>query len=144
MCVQCSKEYSRIPHVRNHIKREHLLDPDHRLLHECSNCEKRFTFYENLKEHWRLCFKTDNLICDYCGYATKRKDSLLNHIRRKHLGDKMTKDHKCVKCGFKFFEKERLQGHMKTCIGGCECDECGAKFRTKLELINHIHSKNIN
>lgn len=144
-CLECLKDYRGLDALRFHIKGEHLFIHQSDAAHyECDICGKRFKYQESLLGHRkRICLNSAVLRCDHCDFVTKYKPSIARHIQIRHMGIKFVKSHVCDKCSFKFINGESLEKHRLNCMGAYTCDRCDGKFRSKLTLIEHIKTKEI-
>lgn len=74
--------------------------------------------------------------CDICGYKSKYKSDLKNHLIR-HVG---TKTFECKHCSKTFFTITELTGHIRVYTGErpYKCDICSWSFAERSNLMKHI------
>ncbi|XP_017783489.1 PREDICTED: zinc finger protein 236-like [Nicrophorus vespilloides] len=112
-CPYCMKRCRQKTHLKSHVFRAH----------KCPRCMKVFTKKNNLSRHYtRECGQEPSRQCPYCPFATYRKNSLKDHIFRKHhvevelprltrrFGEKNS--FRCSKCGKRYKSKSYLNHHM--------------------------------
>ncbi|XP_042864494.1 gastrula zinc finger protein XlCGF49.1-like [Penaeus japonicus] len=107
---------------------------------ECTYCEKRFRWKQNLKQHIRNHTGDKPFECSYCNKRFDWKNTLATHLRI-HTGEK---PFKCTVCDKKFTQKSHLKKHEKIhkrpcVVKPCWCSQCGAKFDSKRDL--SVHNK---
>ena len=77
------------------------------------------------------------LTCEKCGYSTRYKQTLQEHIDREHESN----EYPCDQCGFIAKSKRRLQEHKVDHVQGQnhECIECNKTFETTKQFKKHIY-----
>ncbi|XP_058459144.1 zinc finger protein 62-like [Malaya genurostris] len=78
-------------------------------------------------------------VCDICGATLKHKYSLEVHLGR-HAG---VTQFQCQYCSSSFHTKTEMRNHLRsihTTGSSCECAKCGAVFKTKKLLNQHLES----
>lgn len=77
--------------------------------------------------------------CHTCGRHCKDERTLAKH----QWDHSKEKNHFCVKCGKRFFNKARLKRHMQSHRNkSVNCAVCGETFPDGRSLMNHRHSHN--
>jgi len=83
--------------------------------------------------------------CSYCSKTFALETALKEHINSVHCKDSVSKVHHCVQCNYQTGKKILLNLHIKrqhsqteTAEPNVTCLECGAKFKLKTSLNNHI------
>ncbi|XP_072182270.1 uncharacterized protein [Diadema setosum] len=132
----------------------------------CEECGMAFKRPINLRMHRKV--HTDkSFSCDECDYKCRRRNTLINHKKRKHLKQKTVL---CQHCGHRFFSKTecknhvlkkhtvrptpfacpvcpqvfmfqyRFKAHLKTHkeIKPYKCSYCGFKTRLNTYLMDHL------
>ncbi|XP_069499054.1 zinc finger protein 182-like [Ambystoma mexicanum] len=93
----------------------------HKILHECSYCEKSFVQRSELVTHLKIHEKEQEFGCIVCDKSFTNRHSLANHMRT-HKGEKL---YKCTECEAGFTQRLHLRRHQKihTVENSYECTE---------------------
>lgn len=103
-CGACGKQYSRSWELKKHVRREHLMERNHK----CQLCDKAFLLKSGLQKHMLVHSDAKDFACDGCDKRFKTKCALLVH-RLSHTNEK---PFKCNICEQAFTQKVGLKGHM--------------------------------
>ena len=132
------------------------MENDHEYEFQCSDCNKKFPFKNQLKMHRRETHEQGTYSCFVCSSKFKTHKELKQHIQRrcktnnttsppqivhKHNEDIHKEDeHKCPKCPKITNNQVSLVNHINTMhITKTEkCDNCGMEYQSREELIKHI------
>lgn len=74
----------------------------------CGECGKSLSSASGLDQHLTTVHGEYKFPCDFCNLKFKRKDHVMNHIKRVHECAK-----KCSKCGKEFIGRDAYAEHMK-------------------------------
>ncbi|XP_033638349.1 zinc finger protein 652-B-like [Asterias rubens] len=196
LCEICGEALATRAGVKYHVSKKHMnikqlyqcSDCDyntsyearmviHRATHDsnfyCKLCEKKFVSAERLNKHFSSPLHKNALnplVCEHCGYSTKKKDNFVVHMR-KHTGEKpykckicsyassdgsTLKKHvmakhssirpfKCAMCTFSCVDKKGLDIHIRKHTGErpfkCKYCQYAAKRRSALNIHMQTHDK---
>nr|CAH7755047.1 unnamed protein product [Callosobruchus chinensis] len=150
-CQHCTMTFRSRPSLYDHIIREHpqFSASVNRKIYECSYCNYKtinnFIFNEHTSIH-----TGDKLLltCEHCEATFKKKQSLDEHIVRKHpdfIASIARKILECPNCTFKSTSRFMLNEHLmqrsrQKCkrFANSSCERCSATFKSKQSLYDHI------
>nr|CAH7755048.1 unnamed protein product [Callosobruchus chinensis] len=144
-CQHCTMTFRSRPSLYDHIIREHpqFSASVNRKIYECSYCNYKtinnFIFNEHTSIH-----TGDKLLltCEHCEATFKKKQSLDEHIVRKHpdfIASIARKILECPNCTFKSTSRFMLNEHlMQRSRQNSSCERCSATFKSKQSLYDHI------
>ncbi|CAL8080229.1 unnamed protein product [Orchesella dallaii] len=135
-CEQCPEKIFTESHSLNcHLKKVHGIG-DMEFI-QCQFCSKQFLHKGVLRRHELLHLDKRDFTCEVCGFATKTRRMLLNHMVS-HVPDS-EKKHACSYCPKTFALKKYLNNHLRihTLERPYQCEICGATFNQKGPLIGH-------
>nr|CAH7755042.1 unnamed protein product [Callosobruchus chinensis] len=149
-CQHCTMTFRSRPSLYDHIIREHpqFSASVNRKIYECSYCNYKtinnFIFNEHTSIH-----TGDKLLltCEHCEATFKKKQSLDEHIVRKHpdfIASIARKMHECPNCDYKTSKKDAFERHLlqhpKATDGSkvVSCHHCDTTYTSKERLGNHI------
>jgi len=110
--------------------------------YKCYECEKSFVQKNYLHTHMKIHTREKCYSCPVCQKSFIQKGNLKHHIVRNHPSEGDLLPHfACSECDFKCAYKSTLANHKltHTAIKKRKCNECGKKFKRKVNLIKHIH-----
>ena len=133
------------------------MENDHTYEFNCTECEAKFPFKNQLKLHRREVHKEGTFSCFVCNDKFKthkllkahiqkkcksqRSNQLQNKIVHKRNDDILPEDeHKCPQCPKITNNQVSLINHMNTAhkSTSCKCDTCGGIYVNRELLIKHI------
>nr|CAH7729053.1 unnamed protein product [Callosobruchus chinensis] len=148
-CVHCGASFKSKMSLDDHILKKH---PDFisfvsRKIHQCTICfyktVVKSTFDNHMSTHPEATPRYELSRCVHCNATFKRKESLEDHVLKKHpefFTSGTKKVHECTNCTYKTLIKYHLDKHIAS-IHHLElrlCVHCGTTFKTKTSLDDHI------
>mmetsp|Transcript_16275 Transcript_16275/g.42226 ORF Transcript_16275/g.42226 Transcript_16275/m.42226 type:complete len:349 (+) Transcript_16275:363-1409(+) len=108
------------------------------LLHECDFCEYATKRKDNLIRHRRTHTGERPFVCNQCGYATTHKGHLTQHLR-KHSGEK---PFQCTRCDYRAAKRWDVTVHMRMHTGEkpYACRFCTYRAAYKCDLTAHLRT----
>ncbi|XP_058833792.1 zinc finger protein 616-like [Topomyia yanbarensis] len=103
-----------------------------------SSCLPVLNIQQQFKDHRPQDIRKKH-VCDICGATLKHKYSLEVHLAR-HAG---VTQFQCQYCSASFHTKTETRNHLRsihTTGSSCECSKCGAVFKNKKLLNQHLES----
>ncbi|CAH1983460.1 unnamed protein product [Acanthoscelides obtectus] len=145
-CNKCDASFRTKVWLDNHILQKHpfcTTSVSHKI-HECTHCGYKTTHMQALARHIMEHTGT-KLKCTKCDASFALKQSLHNHIVRKHpefTASVSSKVRECTHCEYKTIRARDFIGHMmKHTRAKVTCTKCDASFTFKQSLDNHIIQK---
>ncbi|XP_045781610.1 zinc finger protein 43-like isoform X3 [Maniola jurtina] len=105
-CQACDKTFVSQRALRDHTKRDHLLERRHR----CDECGMMFFRQSDVRKHMVKHTGARTFQCEVCLKAYGRRNTLREHMRI-HADDRRFK---CEYCGQAFVQKCSWRGHMRS------------------------------
>lgn len=159
-CVHCAARFGRHDHLKIHVVRVH--EP-HRLL-VCPQCDGKFVFAYQLREHTLIHTGQKPHACTECGQSFRTKFQLQAHQQWKHVRSSKSivggnsplpasfscqqhhhrlEEIPCPKCNRIIRGKYYMALHLRRHAGDFRfrCDECGKGFAFRSELAVHKAAK---
>lgn len=144
-CNYCKRKFKLQMDLTIHLRHFHPEILPNGAAFTCTICKKKFQTMRNLTKHMKNHPPT-TYECDYCGFKTKRKTKISDHIARRH---QPLSDHVCKICGTAYAVSHDLRNHMRKKHGkintvSCEnyttftCDYCEKNFSNKRYLRYHM------
>ena len=138
-CEVCKSAFTQLTHLRTH-KKTHQANS----LHECGECEEKFSTHNKLRHHhMRRHGNRTQLKCEICGFTTLSKPSLKLHKRTIHLEKTFICDEK--NCGKEYADQYRLREHTAHAhlnVYPFKCENCDKQFKTRPGLKLHLQKCN--
>ncbi|XP_072019096.1 uncharacterized protein [Amphiura filiformis] len=133
VCIYCDMKFKGKQSLATHKKRHRGETP-----FECMQCLEKFLSREELTQHRTSHVDKKALSCHQCNRAFKSRKNLLMHINSNFECNKHC-EMVCMYCDRKVKGKAGLISHMKRHVGETpfECKQCGDKFASGEELIQH-------
>ncbi|XP_076583725.1 uncharacterized protein LOC143319043 [Chaetodon auriga] len=158
-CHLCWTQFSEKQLLEEHLKQVHQSKKPF----SCTQCGKRFTYIQKLKEHEAGHEGLKPHQCPQCDKGFQTSKGLENHMRD-HTGEKPFKcvicekrfkqestlrahyvthsrqrPHLCSVCGKRYARAEELKVHLRVHTGEkpYQCDECGKSFYYRQGFNNH-------
>ncbi|CAH2003605.1 unnamed protein product [Acanthoscelides obtectus] len=155
MCIHCQAKFRSKMELNNHIIKKHpeFIASISSKMHECTHCTYKTTLKSHFVSHMMKHPEAGNnykfSICIHCKAKFRGKTEMNNHIIKKHpdfIASISAKIHECTHCEYKTTIKTCFVSHMLKHpeAGNNEfsmCTHCQEKFRSKMELDNHIIKK---
>ena len=138
--ISCYDYQELVRHVRKKHKRGMIELP-------CEQCDYKTFRRDDLTKHKRRMHEppdpsnlTKNIICEECGFSTKRPSSMRDHMLM-HSGMK----HTCEHCGTTFTRERNLRSHIIQYHSGVEltCSHCDFTTNRKDSLDTHVSFKHM-
>ncbi|XP_071500433.1 uncharacterized protein [Diadema antillarum] len=135
-CDVCSYTTRSPIRLEVHIKKHNKA----KLEHWCEPCKKSFVTASKLQQHKNSPMHKNNvdpIICEHCGYITKKRDNFLVHLR-KHTGEK---PYKCSHCNYAAADGSTLKRHVMarhSTIRPFRCSQCQFSCVDKKGLTIHM------
>ncbi|CAO1382526.1 unnamed protein product [Diamesa tonsa] len=131
-CLFCGKIFSTASHLKGH-ELTHTQDKKY----ECQICNKRFLINSYLTRHMKGHKNERTYKCNQCSKAFNTSNTLNDHFRLVHSGDK---SFVCTFCNKGFPLKQQLHSHNRIHTGEKphECHLCEKKYSHKIDLKRHI------
>ncbi|XP_063957147.1 zinc finger protein 3 homolog [Lytechinus pictus] len=135
-CDICDYTTRSTTRLKTHIKK-HNKETSEFL---CKPCKKSFVSASKLRQHEQSPMhknSVDPIICEHCGYVTKKRDNFLVHLR-KHTGEK---PYKCSHCDYASADGSTLKRHVMavhSTIRPFRCSQCQFSCVDKKGLRIHM------
>ncbi|XP_044203525.1 zinc finger protein 665-like isoform X1 [Thunnus albacares] len=131
-CHLCWTQFSEKQLLDEHMKQVH----ESKKQFSCTQCGKRFTYIQKLKEHEAGHKGLKSYQCSQCDKGFQTSKGLENHMRD-HTGEK---PFPCVICGKRFKQESTLRAHYVTHSGERPhlCSICGKRYARTEELKVHL------
>ncbi|RZC42211.1 gastrula zinc finger protein XlCGF52.1-like [Asbolus verrucosus] len=139
-CDLCSRKFPLKWGFEQHMRRH---TGDKRFV--CHICEKPFVSKSELQKHMGYHSKVRPFNCAHCDKAYKEKRVYEIHLTKTHgIGNAKVpvrvKKFACHVCPNTFFDKQKLERHLRTHSGvkPYDCHQCDKKFTDKYYLKQHL------
>lgn len=120
----------------------------------CEFCTQKFSMKKNLLRHHRTLHQEAKYmhVCDTCGKAFSRTDSLKGHMKTHQDSTKVKPDQEdqadqrltCSQCKSQFLEQNQFDEHMKTHrleeTYFCNRPNCGQIYHRSAKFMKHVNS----
>lgn len=143
-CQVCGKAFRHAGSYRDHFRTH-----SNKLDFECLKCGKKFQRSVSYSKHLKRHEEDEQGIvvqCSICSKTVKRKELMKAHMLI-HTG---LKNHKCMYCEKKFFQKNQVTRHVLSMhlITNFNCKMCGFEMRVRQDYqknyIKHIRERHSN
>ncbi|XP_074658636.1 zinc finger protein 711-like [Tubulanus polymorphus] len=131
-----------IRHLNVHLNPRVDMEPELIQSYRCEHCDYVTIKKEHFCRHMLCHSEKRPYLCDLCGAAFKRQDTLRQH-KVSHLDREVRNyQHVCPHCEKTFRSTAHLADHMTihTHIRAYLCEICGAAFKTKSVQRNHVNT----
>lgn len=132
-CVQCGKQFSRLPYLQQHEKYH-----ANKKAFKCAYCPKQYSMENRLKRHSVIHQQEDGQFkCDLCEKMFNKKSTYLGHL------EVHNSIYKCPHCPKQLKTKYALKTHMlkHTAAPQISCKFCPKKYFTEARRKQHVKSK---
>nr|CAI5835590.1 unnamed protein product [Callosobruchus analis] len=142
-CIYCDKTFVRKETLDEHILKTHpdFIASVSRKVHECTECTFKTISNSQFRRHM-VTHSGVTITCIYCNKTFIRKDSLEDHIVKRHpdfIASVSRKVHECTECTFKTISNSQFRRHMVTHSDNVHtCIYCNKTFVRKETLDDHI------
>nr|CAI5838571.1 unnamed protein product [Callosobruchus analis] len=154
-CTHCNKTFESKQTLDDHIIKRHpdFLESVSGKIYECTNCEYKTTIKSRLAKHMlnhpEATGSYKLSICTHCNTTFKSKQTLDDHVIKKHpdhITSISSKIHECPKCPYKstsksLFDKHILKHPEINGVLNTSCQHCDARFHSKTALDDHTIKK---
>ncbi|CAH1981778.1 unnamed protein product [Acanthoscelides obtectus] len=151
VCIKCNEVFKRKALLVDHMVRKHAeyTASASSKIYQCKWCDLIFVDTRQLTRHMLThnnAKASDPHICKHCNTSFKKRQSLFDHILKKHPDFSETvssKIYECTHCAFKTTVGSHLTRHIATHTTQkpFECMNCNASYKNKLCLDHHIVRK---
>nr|CAH7729035.1 unnamed protein product [Callosobruchus chinensis] len=151
-CVHCNATFKRKLWLDDHVVRKHVdfMSSVTSKLHECTKCSYKTVRKKLLVRHFlthSYTAKSYSESCVHCNAKYQQRISLDDHIIKKHpefITSVTRKVYECTICPYKTILKFKFDRHMlehpetASSYKFSSCHHCGAKFKIKADLDEHL------
>ncbi|CAH1981798.1 unnamed protein product [Acanthoscelides obtectus] len=152
ICKHCNRTFKSQQSLDNHVVMNHpeFMTSINRKIHECSQCDFKTTFKQNLKKHSLVHLSTvpnaKISTCSHCNATFSDKQEFNNHIIANHpeIATSIKKKlHVCSFCSYKTSIKRAFKDHLLMHPGASarksgKCEHCNVTFTREMTLDDHI------
>nr|CAH7755045.1 unnamed protein product [Callosobruchus chinensis] len=149
VCKHCNTSFRSSQGLDNHIIQKHpkFIASVKRKIHKCTHCTYKTIYKYHFREHM-LTHSSTEFTCQHCDTTYKTKKLLDDHVLKKHpdfVTSVAGKIYNCLCCAYKttviqYFNRH-LSSHSSDVSNVSVCDYCGAQFKRKRSLDDHIVKK---
>nr|CAI5866643.1 unnamed protein product [Callosobruchus analis] len=151
-CIHCDATFLGKLNLDRHIIIKHpdFMSSITSKLYECTKCPfktvRKDSLNRHLREHPEVASNFKLSVCIHCNATFKSKQSLDDHVVRKHpdfFTTVTSKVHECTKCTFKTVNKGYFDKHLlkHSDFKYSACVHCNATFKRKVSLDDHVVKK---
>nr|CAH7755043.1 unnamed protein product [Callosobruchus chinensis] len=150
VCKHCNTSFRSSQGLDNHIIQKHpkFIASVKRKIHKCTHCTYKTIYKYHFREHMLTHSSTECRHCNHCDTTYKTKKLLDDHVLKKHpdfVTSVAGKIYNCLCCAYKttviqYFNRH-LSSHSSDVSNVSVCDYCGAQFKRKRSLDDHIVKK---
>nr|CAH7729044.1 unnamed protein product [Callosobruchus chinensis] len=152
-CVHCNAKYQQRISLDDHIIKKHpeFITSVTSKIYECEHCVfktiKKHDFDKHLSTHFEISPSSSSVTCIHCNDTFKSDRWRDAHIMKRHpefTSSLTRKVYECTICPYKTILKFKFDRHMlehpetASSYKFSSCHHCGAKFKIKADLDEHL------
>nr|CAH7729038.1 unnamed protein product [Callosobruchus chinensis] len=153
MCMYCDAVLKRRNALTDHVVRKHpsFIESVTSKIYECEHCVfktiKKHDFDKHLSTHFEISPSSSSVTCIHCNDTFKSDRWRDAHIMKRHpefTSSLTRKVYECTICPYKTILKFKFDRHMlehpetASSYKFSSCHHCGAKFKIKADLDEHL------
>nr|CAI5844811.1 unnamed protein product [Callosobruchus analis] len=155
-CIHCNKTFQGKKALDDHIIRKHeeFIASVSYKIRQCEHCSYKTAmsshFVRHMKRHTKVEPDVKQITCSYCDKRFKSKQTLDDHIIKKHkefIASISSKLHQCTYCNYKTTKPSCLADHITSKhpetgfsreVKRRSCIHCEKTFKTTASLSDHV------
>nr|CAI5823501.1 unnamed protein product [Callosobruchus analis] len=155
VCIHCKETFKNKIWLDDHVVRKHpnFIASVTSKLYECTQCVYKTVIERSFDQHMSMHSASTFKPCLHCNATFKSRDSLNDHVLKKHPDFESSINRKiytCTICNFKTTIKNQFERHMTVHSGTPSssktftCIHCDAMVKSKNALTDHVVRKHPN